>query len=341
MKTIFVVDDSDTNLSMAENVLEDLYSVMTLPSAMKMFALLEKVRPDLILLDIEMPEMNGFEALHRLKEHDSYAGIPVIFLTGLTDSAVEAQGFELGAVDFIAKPFSGPVLLNRIRTHLHIDEMIIERTAQLRQLQNSLVFVLADMVESRDKATGGHIERTTAYIKILMNAMMERGVYIEEIREWDLDVVASSARLHDVGKIVISDLILNKPDKLTAEEYEIIKTHALEGKRNIERIVTRTSNEAFLRHAKLFAGYHHEHWDGTGYPFGLKETQIPLQGRIMAVADVFDALVSTRPYKRAFLHEEAVQTIMESSGTHFDPNIADVFYEVQDRFQEVSLCLSH
>jgi len=287
-----------------------------------------------------MPEMNGFEALQKLKTHDSYSSIPVIFLTGLTDVSIEVQGFELGAIDFIAKPFSAPVLLNRIKTHLSIDELIHERTAQLRRLQNSLVSVLADMVESRDKTTGGHIERTTAYIKILMNAMMERGVYIDELRDWDLEVVASSARLHDLGKIAVSDLILNKPDKLTSKEYEIMKTHAMEGEKNIERIVSRSGNEAFLRHAKLFAGYHHEHWDGSGYPHGLKETTIPLQGRILAVADVYDALISTRPYKRAFTHEEAMRIIMANSGTHFDPNITDVLYEVEDRFKEVSTCLS-
>ena len=339
MKTIFVVDDSDTNLSMAENALEDLYCVMTLPSAAKMFTLLEKVTPDLILLDIEMPEINGFEALQKLKGHDQFTSIPVIFLTALSDAAVEAQGFELGAVDFIIKPFSAPVLLNRIKTHLDIDALIHERTSQLRRLQNSLVFVLADMVESRDKATGGHIERTTAYIKILMIAMMERGVYIDELRDWDLEVVASSARLHDLGKIAISDMLLNKKGKLTDEEYDQIKIHTIEGEKNIERIVSRTGNEAFLRHAKLFAGYHHEHWDGTGYPHGLKEMDIPLQGRILAVADVYDALVSVRPYKKAFSHKQAMDIIMDNSGKQFDPNIADVLSEVEDRFREVSTCL--
>ena len=340
MKTIFVVDDSDTNLSTAESVLEDFYCVMTMPSAAKMFSLLEKVTPDLILLDIEMPDINGFEAMRKLKNHDLYADIPVIFLTGLSDVLTEVQGFELGAVDFILKPFSAPVLLNRIKTHLNIDELIHERTAQLRRLQNSLVFVLADMVESRDKTTGGHIERTTAYIKILMNAMLERGIYVNELHDWDLSVVASSARLHDLGKISISDNILNKPDKLTMTEYEIIKTHAQEGERNIDRIVNRSGNEAFLHHAKLFAGYHHERWDGTGYPYGLKGMSIPLQGRILAIADVYDALVSTRPYKKPFTHEEAMDTIKAHSGTHFDPYISDILSEVGDRFKEVSVCLS-
>jgi putative two-component system response regulator len=172
-----------------------------------------------------------------------------------------------------------------------------------------------------------------------MIAMMERGVYIEELRDWDLEVVASSARLHDLGKIAISDMLLNKKGKLTAEEYDQIKIHTIEGEKNIERIVSRTGNEAFLRHAKLFAGYHHEHWDGSGYPHGLKENDIPLQGRILAVADVYDALVSVRPYKKAFSHNEAMRVIMENSGKHFDPNIADVLSEVEDRFREVSTCL--
>jgi putative two-component system response regulator len=340
MQTIFVVDDSDTNLAMAEEALEDQYNAMTLPSAAKMFTLLEKVRPDLILLDIDMPEMDGFEALHRLKSHEMYANIPVIFLTSLTDTAVEVRCFEMGAVDFIAKPFAAIVLQNRIKTHLSIDELIRKRTAQLQRLQNSIVYVMADMVESRDKSTGGHIERTTAYIKILMDALIERGVYLDELRNWDLEVAASSARLHDVGKIAISDTILNKPGKLTKAEYEEMKTHTTIGERNIDRIVTRTGDEAFLHHAKLFAGYHHERWNGTGYPRKLRGTAIPLQGRILAVADVYDALVSVRPYKNAFTTAEAESIIQESANTHFDPNIVDVFLEVKDRFQEVSVCLN-
>ena len=341
MKTIFVVDDSDTNLAMAEQALEDQYTVMTLPSAAKMFMFLEKITPDLILLDIDMPEMSGFEALQQLKSHDIYANIPVIFLTSLTDIAVEVRCFELGAVDFIAKPFAATVLQHRIRTHLDIDGLIRERTSQLQKLQNSIVYVMADMVESRDKSTGGHIERTTAYIKLLMDALMERGVYVDELQNWDLNMAASSARLHDVGKIAISDTILNKPGKLTPEEYEVMKTHAAVGERNIDRIVTRTGDEAFLRHAKLFAGYHHERWDGTGYPRKLSGTDIPLQGRILAVADVYDALVSVRPYKDAFTREEAESIIEASAGTHFDPNIVGVFLEVKDRFQEILICLGH
>ncbi|MCL2756943.1 MAG: response regulator, partial [Coriobacteriia bacterium] len=227
-KTIFVVDDNDTNLSMAKEALKEQYRVMTLPSAAKLFALLAKVMPDLILLDIEMPEMDGFEVLHRLKGDAIQADIPVIFLTSMNDPSVEVRGFQMGVVDFVTKPFSAPVLLNRIKTHLDIDELIRERTKELRErteqiqrLQNEIVHVLADMVENRDQGTGGHIERTTSYIKVLVEAMLRYGVYAEEIKAMDIDLLVSSARLHDVGKISISDTILNKPGKLSDKEYEI------------------------------------------------------------------------------------------------------------------------
>jgi len=339
MKTIFVVDDSDTNLSMAEAVLEDQYSVMTMPSAAKMFALLEKITPDLILLDIEMPEMDGFMTLSKLKANTALQEVPVMFLTGRNDAEVEARGFEMGAVDFVTKPFSAPVLLNRIKTHLDIDDIIRERTFQLRRLQNSIISVLADMVENRDKGTGGHIERTSVYIKILIMEMQKKGVYTEEILRWDVEKMISSARMHDLGKISITDTIVNKPGKLTDEEYEIMKSHVMEGERIIDDIIARTGEGEFLRNAKLFAGYHHERWDGKGYPRGLKRDDIPLQGRIMAIVDVYDALVSDRPYKKAFTDEEAVEIIMQNSGTHFDPKIAELFYEVKDHIKAAKAAL--
>ncbi|MDR0320754.1 MAG: response regulator [Treponema sp.] len=335
MKTIFVVDDSDTNLSMAEAALEVQYRVMTLPSAAKMFALLEKMIPDLILLDIEMPDMDGFDALRKLKAESTWVDIPVIFLTGRNDAEVEVLGFELGAVDFVTKPFSAPVLLNRIKTHLDIDQLIRERTAHVSRLQNSMVSVLANIVENRDKETGGHIERTSAYIKILLEEMANRGVYLEEISGWDTEKIISSARMHDLGKISITDIIMNKPSRLSEEEFEIMKTHAEEGERIIDEIISQTGEGEFLRNARLFAGCHHERWDGSGYPHGLKGEEIPLQGRIMAIVDVYDALVSERPYKKAIADEEAVKMIMEKSGAHYDPKIAEVFYEAREHFKAV------
>lgn len=334
-KMIFVVDDNDINLTLAEQALEQHYMIMTLPSAKKMFALLERVKPDLILLDIEMPEIDGFEALGRLKADKAYADIPVMFVTGINDAEVEARGFELGVVDFVAKPFSAPVLLNRIKTHLHIDEIIRERTAQLQQLQNGLVFVLADMVENRDGETGGHVDRTARYIEMLINAMIERGIYADEIYSMDRESLVSSARLHDVGKISIPDSILNKPGKLTDKEFETMKTHPMEGERIIGQIVNRTGDVEFLQNARMFTSYHHERWDGHGYPYGLKGMDIPLQGRIMAIVDVYDALVSKRSYKDPFSEEESMKIIMENSGKQFDPNIVEVFYAISGQFAEL------
>jgi putative two-component system response regulator len=308
-----------------------------------MFSLLEKITPDLILLDIEMPETNGFNAIKILKECDSCSEIPVIFLTGKVDSVIEALCIELGAVDFITKPFSQPVLLNRIKNHLQIDEQIRQRTEQLRertkrlvQLQNGIVFTMADLVENRDKNTGGHIERTTMDIKILIDAMIERRVYYDEMQTWDIGLVVSSARLHDVGKIAISDTILNKPGPLTADEFSIMKTHAAEGEKIIDKTVSRTGEADFLRYAKLAAAYHHERWDGTGYPHGLKETDIPLLGRVVSIVDVYDALVTERPYKKPMPEDEAVRVIMENKDRQFDPLVADTFFEVKDRFAEVA-----
>ena len=339
-KTVFVVDDSTTNLAMAEKALEKQYRVITLSSAAKMFAILGKVVPDLFLLDIEMPEMSGFEAIKRLKSNDSYVDIPVIFLTGRNESADEAYGIELGAVDFIIKPFSEPVLLNRIKNHLHIDELIRNRTALLRErteqlvkLQNGIVYILADIVENRDENTGGHIERTSVYLKILIDSMMARGLYTDEMRSWDLDSVVSSARLHDVGKINIPDSILNKAGPLTEDEYKLMKLHASAGEKIIDKMVDTAGVAEFLKNAKLTAAYHHERWDGSGYPYGYKGTRIPLHGRLMAIVDAYDALTSERPYKKAFSTEDALQIIVEGGGNHFDPDIVSVFREITEQLE--------
>jgi putative two-component system response regulator len=228
-------------------------------------------------------------------------------------------------------------LLNRIKTHLGIENIIRERTDSLKKLKNGIVSVLANMVERRDALTGSHIERTTKYIEMLLDAMRQLKVYIDEIHQWNMDTVTSSVRLHDIGKIAISDILLNKQGPLTTEEFEIMKTHPTEGEHIIEEIAIESGDGFFLKHAKLFAGYHHEQWDGTGYPHGLKGTDIPLQGRIMALADVYDALVSERPYKKAFSHEKAVEIIREGYGRHFDPKLVDVFIACEKEIKMVKL----
>jgi len=338
LKTIFVVDDNNVNLLSADEALSNHYRVFTMPSASSMFQLLEDITPDLILLDIMMPEMDGFEALKILKSEHKYSNIPVIFLTSRNDASTESLGFEMGAIDFISKPFSKPVLLNRLKTHLDIEDIIRERTESLKRLKNSIVSVLANMVENRDTMTGSHIERTTSYIRLLLEAMIKQKVYYDEISQWDLELAISSARLHDVGKIAITDLILNKAGNLDNDEFGIIKTHSVEGERIIDGIISESGDETFLQYAKLFAGYHHERWDGKGYPRGLKGEDIPLQGRIMAIADVYDALVSSRPYKQAYTHEKAKKIIVDNKGTQFDPKLVDVFIEVSDLFARVNPC---
>jgi len=332
MKTIFVVDDNDTNLMTAKTALDGKYKTFAVPSAAKMFKLAEKITPDLILLDIDMPEMDGLEAMEILKSDVKLKHIPVAFLTAHNDAETELKGFEMGAIDFINKPFSAPVLIKRVEMHIEMDETIKKTKKQVRSVHNATISVISDLVESRDKVTGGHIERTQSYVSLLLNEMVRKGVYVDEISKWDIDLLLPSAQLHDVGKISISDLILNKPGKLTDEEFAIIQTHSDEGKRIIDLIMSRTEDDGFLYHAQRFAYTHHEKWNGTGYPQKLSGENIPLEGRIMAVADVYDALVSQRPYKKAFTHEEAVTIIKKDSGTHFDPKIVEAFENVADDF---------
>ncbi|MDR0222031.1 MAG: response regulator [Oscillospiraceae bacterium] len=349
-KTIFLVDDNVTNLNIGKDILTEKYNVVTIPSARKMFDMLLRIIPDLILLDIEMPELNGYEAIKLLKSNEATCDIPVIFLTVLGDSSSELAGLTLGAVDYISKPFSPQLLAKRIEVHMTIESqkeklknynenllgMVHEKTKTVMDLQNAILRTIAELVECRDYTTGGHIERTQNYLQILIDALGKSGLYKSEIKDWNIDFFLQSSQLHDVGKIGVKDSILNKPDKLTAEEFDEMKTHTTFGVEVIEKIQKSTVEEAFLEHAKIFAGTHHEKWDGTGYPKGLSGRDIPLQGRLMAIADVYDALISERPYKKAFSHEDAVKIIANGKGTHFDPMLVDVFMQNEREFKRVA-----
>jgi len=335
MKSIFIVDDNETNRVAAKTALDTSYKTYALPSAERMFLLLEKITPDLILLDVDMPEMDGFEALSLLKSDEKQRNIPVVFLTSKNDTESEIRGFDIGAIDFINKPFSPPVLNKRIETHIENDKLIKRSLQRVRKVHNATISIIADMVEGRDEVTGKHIDRVQKYLTLLVNELVRTGVYAGEVSGWNMDNLIPSAQLHDVGKMKISDLILNKPGKLTDGEFEIIKKHCIEGERIIDGIISKAEEDRFLYHAKRFAGYHHEKWDGTGYPRGLGGEDIPLEGRIMAIADVYDALVSERPYKMPFTHEKAVEIIKEDSGRHFDPKVVEAFLAVADEFQAV------
>ncbi|MDR0402227.1 MAG: response regulator [Treponema sp.] len=343
---IFLVDDNMANLTTGKTMLREHYDIFSIPSGSKLFEILEKVTPDLILLDIEMPEMNGYEAIAKLKKEKKTGKIPVIFLTARNDPGSELEGLNLGAIDYISKPFSPPLLLKRIENHLlmqnqqmalrdyndNLQRMVQQRTRQVIELQNSILNAVTEMVEFRDDVTGGHIERTQNYLKLLVDKLLSERIYWEEVSGWNLEFLIPSAQLHDVGKIAISDAILNKPGKLSPEEFEIMKKHTLIGEKAIEGIMKTNSDSDFLFHAKIFAATHHEKWDGSGYPRGLENSIIPLQGRLMAVADVYDALIAARPYKKPLPHQDAERIIVEGREKHFDPVLVDLFQELAPQF---------
>ena len=344
--SILIIDDESTNISALKMILSPEYTVYASSDGQDAIETAEEFLPDLILLDVLMPDMDGYDVIGVLKKSAKTRDIPVIFITGLDDAGAEEKGLALGAADYMSKPFSPAIVKLRVRNQINLvnhvralNERTIalqQRTDKLIRLQNSMASVLANMVENRDKLTGKHVENTAAYLRILLNAMLERGLFIDEIASWDMDVVVSSSRLHDIGKIAVSDLLLNKPSRLSEDEYESMKVHALEGEMIIENIINESGDQDFLYSAKLFAGSHHERWDGTGYPRGLKGLEIPLHGRIMAIADVYDALVSDRPYKKAFPHEKAVEIIREGRGKHFDSQIVDLFLEINELFRKVN-----
>ena len=333
-KTIFVVDDSASNLTLATDALSPHYTVMTFSSGEKALAPLGKIKPDIILLDIEMPEMDGFEVLDYLKSNESLKDIPVIFLTSKTDFDTEVIALEKGVVDFMGKPFNPAVLLNRISHHIDIAGLVRERTSQLRSARQDIIFVLADIVENRDESTGDHLGRTSKLIYCLLEHMMRKGVYAKEIADWDFNTIAECSMLHDVGKIKTPDIILKKPGKLTAEEWVIMRNHTLDGEKIIEKIINRSGENVFLNNAKIFAVSHHEKWNGKGYPHNLKGAGIPLQGRIMAIADVYDALMSKRVYKKAYTFKESFEMISSEKGEHFDPKIVDIFFDIEESIRE-------
>ncbi|AEF81723.1 HD domain-containing phosphohydrolase [Leadbettera azotonutricia] len=347
-KTIMLVDDNPINLNAGKTMLKDKYDVYPLLSGEKLFAMLEKVTPDLILLDIEMPELSGYEVIKILKTNPKYEEIPVIFLTSWNDSGSELEGLSLGAIDYVAKPFSPPLLLKRIEIHLlmaaqkkelkdyndNLQKKVEDKTRQVVKLQNSILITMTELVEFRDETTGGHIERTQGYVEIMLKKIFSDRIYWEDVSLWNFEFLIASVPLHDVGKIRISDTILNKPGKLMPEEFEIMKKHAIYGEEAIEAIMRTTSENDFLKHAKIFAGAHHEKWDGSGYPRGLKGLDIPLQGRLMAISDVYDALISERPYKKAMSHDEAIGIIREGKGQHFDPVLVDLLDDLAPLFRD-------
>ncbi|ARD23334.1 MULTISPECIES: two-component system response regulator [Shewanella] len=350
-KSILVIDDTPANIDVVKGVLSDTYQIKVAVSGVMALKILEKQTPDLILLDIMMPEMDGYEVCKRIKHQPNTKDIPVIFLTAKAQEEDESKGLSLGAVDYITKPISPPILKERVKNHLMLKEAqdflkqqnklletkVSERTMQLNELQDVVMVAMGALAESRDPETGNHIRRTQRYVKSLALELTKYPRFSDYLTPEIITSLYKSAPLHDIGKVGVPDEILLKPGKLTFEEFEEMKRHTTYGRDAIvaaEGSMNLTDN--FLIAAKEIAYSHQEKWDGSGYPEGLSGDDIPVSARIMAVADVYDALISKRVYKPAFSHTKACSIIIEGSGSHFDPDMVSAFKNIADEFNEIA-----
>ena len=335
-KTILIVDDTDTNIEVLMNLLEDRYDLLASLDGESALEIIDEEHIDLILLDIMMPEMDGFEVCRRLKKNPQTADIPVIFITAKTDDDSIEKAYELGGVDYITKPFRAREVLSRIANHLalseqqhYLEHMVELKTKEIQKVnkeiedtQREVIFTMGTIGEMRSKETGNHVKRVAFYSEILAREYGLDAVEVQLLKE--------ASPMHDIGKIAIPDAILNKPARFTPDEFEIMKKHATYGYEMLK-----CSNRPILKTAAIVAYEHHEKYDGTGYPRGLKGNDIHIYGRITAVADVFDALGSDRVYKDAWEDEKIFELFKEERGKHFDPKLIDIFFEHVDEFLEV------
>ncbi|MGE5271235.1 MAG: two-component system response regulator [Thiohalocapsa sp.] len=350
--TILIVDDAPENLAVLAQALADTYRVKAARDGQGALQIAAgDPPPDLILLDIVMPGLDGFEVCRRLKGEAATAGIPVIFLTARTQIEDEERGFALGAVDYISKPVSPPVVRARVKTHLQLkasndllknqnqflESEVDRRTHEVRAIQDVAVLAVASLAETRDNETGNHIRRTQFYVRSLAMHLRRHPRFRAELDDAAIDLLYKSAPLHDIGKVGIPDRILLKPGRLTLEEFEIMKTHTTLGLDSIMQAEQRLGSPVgFLRYAKEIALSHQEKWDGSGYPEGRRGEEIPLSARLMAVADVYDALISRRVYKPPFSQEKSLTILSEGRGSHFDPDILDAFLGHTGEFKAIA-----
>ncbi len=338
MKHILIVDDSKTILFYARSSLGDTYQVSTAMSGAGALEFFKNNSCDLIVLDINMPDMDGFEVMQKIRENKACKDIPIIFLTASDDSGTESRCLKMGASDFIAKPFAPEVLQLRIGHTLELEELrknlenkLEERMEHITHIQQQMILGMAAMVESRDNSTGGHIKRTSAVVKIFAGRLLKENAGMTG--EF-LSKVVQAAPMHDLGKIAVDDAILRKRSKYTEEEYTEMKKHSIAGAKVVKLVLGGLEEESFVKIAVNIAHYHHERWDGSGYPTGISGEEIPVEARIMALADVFDALVSRRCYKEAFTYDEAFKIIEDSLGTHFDPKLGKIFISCRPELEE-------
>lgn len=332
METILVVDDDLINLRFISSQLAGTYSLIPAKSGEQALQIALGVFPDLILLDVEMPGMDGFETFSRMQQNSRLCHVPVIFLTADHDPETEMRALESGAKDFITKPFERSVLLHRIDLHLRLAHYQKKLQGTVKELEDSVTISFAELIECRDENTGGHVQRTSQYMAILGRALRNRGYFPGELRDQELGMMIRAAPLHDIGKIGISDAVLLKPGKLDLAEFTAMKKHTTLGASILGAMYEGLPTQQYLMYAKMIAENHHERYDGKGYPNGYAGDGIPLCARIMAVVDVYDALVADRVYRKAMSHEEACDIIIVGSGQNFDPLIVEVFKEIRDVF---------
>ncbi len=352
-ESILVVDDTPENLELMNALLKNLYKIKVAKNGERALQIaISNNPPDLILLDIMMPEMDGYEVCRRLKADPITRDIPVIFLTAKSEIADEEMGLQLGAVDYITKPISPPIVMARVKTHLQLkaasdflrdknaflEQEVAKRTQEIQAIQDVTIVAMASLAETRDTETGNHIQRTQFYVQALAHNLQKNPRFSPILTEKFIESIIKSAPLHDIGKVGIPDHILLKPGRLTSTEFDIMKKHTTIGRDAIANAESKLGISVdFLQFSKEIAYFHQEKWDGSGYPEGISREDIPISARMMAIADVYDALTSRRVYKEAMSHEEAVALIREGKGQHFDPDMVDSFLEIQDVFKEIAI----
>jgi len=350
--TILAVDDSPDNLWVLSGLLKDTYRVKVAGSGDKALQLVQGGEiPDLILLDVMMPGLSGYDVCRRLKEMPATRNIPVIFLTAIGGTEEEKKGLELGAADFITKPINPPIVLARVATQLQakagadilrnenqfLEAEVRRRTRELAAIQDVTILAMASLAETRDNETGNHIRRTQHYVRVLATALKEHPRFREQLSDHVIDMLYKSAPLHDIGKVGIPDRILLKPGRFEPHEFETMKTHTTLGRDAIQHAEDQLGLPVeFLSYAKEIAYGHQEKWDGSGYPQGVGGEAIPLSARIMAVSDVYDALISRRVYKEGMPHDKAVDIMRAGRGSHFDPDVLDAFLGLLPEFQRIA-----
>jgi putative two-component system response regulator len=336
MKKILIVDDNLLTLKQLEAHLSQRYEVILAKSGKIAIEICKTTVPDLILLDVRMPEMDGFETLKELQKNVKLEFIPVLFLTGSNDTMTEIKCLELGAIDVITKPANKSILLHRIELHLQFSSYQTNPADIVKDLEGSIAVSLAELIEYRTGYTGRHGEDTSAFTMILGKELLRRKTFGVDFTEADLEKMVRASAFHDIGKIGISDLILRKEGSLTEEEYETVKQHTVIGANALSDIYKKLPGHYYFKCAAILAKGHHERWDGTGYPDGLKEEAIPLPCRIVSVANVYASCRSPRCYRPALDHHTTRAIISEGKGTFFDPKIAEVFEDIEDAFDELA-----